>query len=75
MAEWLASRPVWALEANKTLRSASRTVSLRDALRRELETFVACASRPDTRALIAVAHDLYDAGGDSYDAFGLTQPP
>jgi enoyl-CoA hydratase/carnithine racemase len=74
-AKWLASRPAWALEANKALVKSTRSVSLRDALRKELETFATCASRPETLALIAAAQDRYDIGEDSYGAFGITPSP
>ena len=72
-AAWLASRPSWALEANKRLVKSARTSSLRDALRKEMETFAECASLPETLALIRSAQERYDAGGDSFDAFGLNR--
>jgi enoyl-CoA hydratase len=74
-AAWLAGRPSWALEANKSLVKGARGLSLRDGLRREIEAFAACASRPDALALVREAQARYDAGGDSRDAFGLPPDP
>jgi enoyl-CoA hydratase/carnithine racemase len=74
-AEWIASRPPWALTANKALVKGARTLSLRDGLRKEIETFAECASRPEALALIRDAQARYDAGGDSYEAFGLPAGP
>jgi len=73
-ATWLASRPSWALAANKALVKAARDTPLRDALRAELESFVTHASRPDALGLIRAGQARYDAGGDSFDAFGLPRP-
>lgn len=70
-AEWLAARPPWALAANKALVKGGRTLDLRDALRRELEAFAECASRPEALALVRAAQERYDDGGDSYEAFDL----
>lgn len=70
-ARWLAGRPPHALAANKALVKEIRTLPLREALRMEIETFAACASRPDTLELIKGAQERYDAGADSYDAFGV----
>ena len=72
-AEWLASRPPWALAANKELVKGTRTRSLRDGLRKEIETFAECASRPEALALIRDAQARYDAGEDSYGAFGISR--
>jgi len=70
-AAWLADRPPWALTANKALVKGARTLTLREGLRKELETFAACASRPEALQLIREAQARYDAGRDSHDAFGL----
>lgn len=70
-AVWLASRPAWALVANKALVKGARGIPLRDALRREIETFAQCASRPEALALVREAQSRYDAGSDSYEAFGI----
>lgn len=71
---WLADRPPSALAANKDLVKGIRSLPLRDALRKEIETFVECASRPESLDLIREAKHRYDAGGDSYDAFGVPRP-
>lgn len=60
-----------ALAANKAVVKEIRALPLREALRKELETFATCASRPDALELIRDAQHRYDAGGDSFDAFGL----
>lgn len=73
-ATWIASRPPWAPASNKALVKAARDVSLRDALRHELATFAEHCARPDALELIRAAQSRYDAGGDSYDAFGLPRP-
>jgi enoyl-CoA hydratase/carnithine racemase len=73
-AAWLADRPPWALAANKALVKEIRALPLREALRKELETFAACAARPDSLELIRGAQGRYDAGGDSHDAFGVPPP-
>ena len=73
-ATWLADRPPWALAANKKLVKDTRSLPLRDALRKEIEMFVECASRPESLELIRGAKSRYDAGGDSYDAFGVPLP-
>lgn len=73
-ATWLAGRPPWALAANKALVKGIRSLPLREALRKEIETFAECASRPDALELIRGAKNRYDAGGDSYDAFGVPRP-
>jgi enoyl-CoA hydratase len=70
-ARWLASRPEWALVANKRLVKETRTMTLRDALRKELEVFAECASDPRSMHLIREAVDRYRSGADSYGAFGL----
>ena len=70
-AEWLAGHPPWALEANKRLVKSARGGSQRDALRGEIQAFAEYASRPETLKLIEDAQARYDAGGDSYDAFGI----
>jgi enoyl-CoA hydratase len=70
-AGWLASRPPWALAANKALVKGGRDQSLRDRLRKEIETFAELASREEVLALVRRAQDRYDAGGGSHDAFGL----
>jgi enoyl-CoA hydratase/carnithine racemase len=70
-ASWLASRPAWALKANKALVKAQRDLPLKDALRLEIETFVENARRTETRDLMRRAIERYDNGGDSLDAFDI----
>ena len=73
-AVWLAGRPPAALAANKALIKDIRTLPLREALRKEIETFAGLASRPDVLELIKAAQERYDAGADSYRAFGVPRP-
>jgi enoyl-CoA hydratase/carnithine racemase len=70
-AGWLASRPAWALQANKALVKAQRDRPLKDALRIELGAFAEQAQRPESRELMRRAVERYAAGGDSFDAFDL----
>jgi enoyl-CoA hydratase/carnithine racemase len=72
-ATWLASRPPWALAANKRVAKSIRGLPMRDAFRLEAEMFAECASRPDTLHLIRTAQERYDAGQDSTAAFGLPE--
>lgn len=72
-AAWLASRPSWALAANKRVTKAIRGLQMRDAFRLESEAFAECASLPESLALIRAAQERYDAGHDSTAAFGLPQ--
>jgi enoyl-CoA hydratase/carnithine racemase len=68
-ATWLAGRPPWALAANKQLVKDIRGLPLRDALRKELETFAECAVQPGALDLVRQAQGRYDDGADSYGAF------
>jgi enoyl-CoA hydratase len=70
-ASWLAQRPAWALEACKRAVKGGRDLPFDQALRHEGATFVDLLSRPDTLDLLRDAQTRYDAGGDSYEAFGL----
>jgi enoyl-CoA hydratase/carnithine racemase len=70
----LVDQPPGSLAAVKDLVKGARPLSLRDALRRDLDTFVGQASRPEVLDLVRAAQARYDEGGDSYDAFGLPRP-
>jgi enoyl-CoA hydratase/carnithine racemase len=70
-AGWLANRPEWSLRACKQLVKSIRGLPQRDALRQEGQLYAEHFMRPDAQALARAALERYEAGGDSYEAFGI----
>ena len=71
-ARWLAGRPPGALEACKRVIKGARDLPFADALRHEGATFIELLNRPDTIERVRATQARYDAGGDTYAAFGLS---
>jgi enoyl-CoA hydratase/carnithine racemase len=70
-AAYLASRPPWALAANKRAIKGARDLPVREALRHEMGVFIEMLGRADTLRLVRAAQDRYDAGADTRQAFGI----
>jgi enoyl-CoA hydratase/carnithine racemase len=75
--EWgahIARWPAWSLAACKRSLVEGRDRPLGEARRHEGRIFVDAARRPETLQLLRDAQARYDAGADSYEAFGLIGP-
>jgi enoyl-CoA hydratase len=70
-ARWLVGLPPWALEANKRAVKGVRDTPLRDALRQEGVNYAEAFSRADALQRAREIQGRYDAGADSYEAFGI----
>jgi enoyl-CoA hydratase len=70
-AKWLASRPAWALEANKRALTGARDMPLLDGLKHEGRIYVEQFSKPEALELARAAEAAYERGADSYEAFGI----
>ena len=69
----IATRPAWSLQASKKALGVGLELTFRDALTKEQEIFRALSEghEAETLALLKAAQAKYDAGDDSYQAWGL----
>ena len=70
-AEWLASHPAGALARSKALITEQRPMSVRDALRAELQAYVETFSAPESIERARRGQTMYDTGASSSEVFGL----
>ncbi|HSJ29263.1 MAG TPA: enoyl-CoA hydratase/isomerase family protein [Acidimicrobiia bacterium] len=74
-ATWMAGRRPGDLTMDKDLIVGSRGLPLQEALRRETGMFVSRFSDEETVERLLEVQRRYDAGSDSYEAFGIPSPP
>lgn len=71
----IASRPGYALAAAKqSVVEGLESPTVADAMRNEWRHFSEASARPETAPLVEAAQARYEAGEDSYAAFGLDRP-
>jgi enoyl-CoA hydratase len=70
-AEWLTQRPAGDLARVKRGLLAGRDLPMPEALKAETARFVECFADPTIVARLTEVQRRYDAGADSYDAFGI----